>query len=299
LIAGGAGFIGSTVASACLDHGPTPVIVDNLSTGQAPFVKDRIFYRGDIGDSRLIARIFAEHPDIEAVVHCAGLVVVPDSVAHPLRYYRENVAKSVEFIGSVIDNGCGRLLFSSSASVYEPARDFAVDESSPLAPASPYAHSKAMVEQVLHDCSKAYPLRVVSLRYFNPIGADPAMRTGLPAARPTHVLGRMIQAVQTGEALLHHGERLADAGRVRDPGLRARVGPRPGARAGPGQVRHDPAARRPGAAPGRQPRYRPRDHRAGTRHRRPSGRPAPAGHPDPAEAARRLRRQFHPRLALA
>jgi UDP-glucose 4-epimerase len=199
MIAGGAGFIGSTVASACLDAGITPVVLDNLSTGRAEFVRDRIFYQGDVGDSRLVDKIFAEHPEIEAVVHCAALIVVPDSVTHPLHYYRENVAKSVDFLGSVVDNGCGRFVFSSSAAIYQPGDDFAVDETSAIAPASPYAHSKAMIEQVLEDCARAYPLRVLSLRYFNPVGADPTMRTGLQLANPSHVLGKMIEAAESGE----------------------------------------------------------------------------------------------------
>ncbi|WP_446219593.1 UDP-glucose 4-epimerase GalE [Micromonospora sp. IBHARD004] len=198
LIAGGAGFIGSTIASACLDAGITPVILDNLSTGRIEFVEDRIFYRGDIADRRLVDRIFAEHPDIEAAVHCAALIVVPESVEHPLRYYRENVGKSVEFLDALVANGCDRFLFSSSAAIYQPGDDFAVDETSPVAASSPYAQSKAMMERVLEDSARAYPLRVISLRYFNPVGADPKMRTGLQLARPSHVLGKMIEAARTG-----------------------------------------------------------------------------------------------------
>ncbi|MET8837376.1 UDP-glucose 4-epimerase GalE [Micromonospora sp. NPDC004540] len=198
LIAGGAGFIGSTIASACLDAGITPVVLDNLSTGRAEFVEDRIFYRGDIADRALLDRIFAEHPDIEAAVHCAALIVVPESVEHPLRYYRENVGKTVEFLDGLVANGCERFLFSSSAAIYQPGEDFAVDETSPVAATSPYGESKAMVERVLADSARAYPLRVISLRYFNPVGADPKMRTGLQLARPSHVLGKMIEAARTG-----------------------------------------------------------------------------------------------------
>ncbi len=108
LVAGGAGFIGSTVASACLDAGLVPVILDNLCTGRVEFAHDRIFYPGDIADGPLVDRIFAEHPDIAAVVHAAALIVVPESVAQPLRYYRENVAKSIDFIDHVLRNGCER-----------------------------------------------------------------------------------------------------------------------------------------------------------------------------------------------
>jgi UDP-glucose 4-epimerase len=198
LITGGAGFIGSTVASACLDQGITPVIVDNLSTGRAEFVANRIFYRGDIGDGSLIDRVFADHPDIDATIHCAALIVVPESVAQPLRYYRENVAKTVDLVDHLLRHGCERFVFSSSAAIYRAGADFTVTETSTLAPASPYGRTKAMVEQVLADCAAAYPLRIISLRYFNPIGADPRMRTGLQLPRPSHVLGKMIEAVAQG-----------------------------------------------------------------------------------------------------
>jgi UDP-glucose 4-epimerase len=205
LIAGGAGFIGSTVASACLDHGITPVILDNLVTGRAEFVTDRIFYLGDIADGPLIDKIFAEHPDIAAVVHAAAVIVVPESVAEPLRYYRENVAKSVDFIEHVVRNRCTRYLFSSSAAIYAPGPDFSVDETSGLAPGSPYARTKVVMETVLEDCTAAYDLRVLSLRYFNPIGADPQLRTGLQVRRPTHLLGQILNAADNGTEFLLTG----------------------------------------------------------------------------------------------
>jgi UDP-glucose 4-epimerase len=198
LIAGGAGFIGSTVASACLDNGITPVILDDLSTGRAEFVRERIFYQGDIADGSLIIRIFAEHPDIDVAVHCAALIVVPESMDDPLRYYRENVGKSLDFLGHLIANRCGRLLFSSSAAIYQPGGGLAVDESSPVGPANPYARTKAMFEEILRDSSRAHLVRAISLRYFNPIGADPTMRTGMQRAQPSHVLGRIIDAARCG-----------------------------------------------------------------------------------------------------
>ncbi len=205
LIAGGAGFIGSTVASACLDAGITPVILDNLATGRAEFAGDRIFYRGDIADGPLVDRIFAEHPDVEAVVHAAALIVVPESVDQPLRYYHENVAKSIDFIGHVLRNGCARYLFSSSAAIYAPGDDFSVDEASPLAPGSPYARSKVMMEEILEDTTVATPLRAISLRYFNPVGADPQLRTGLQVRQPTHLLGKLLTAAESDEEFLLTG----------------------------------------------------------------------------------------------
>ncbi|QMU76010.1 UDP-glucose 4-epimerase GalE [Streptacidiphilus sp. PB12-B1b] len=199
LITGGAGFIGSTVASACLDHGITPVILDNLVTGRREFTGGRDFYEGDIADGPLLDRIFAEHPDIDAAIHCAALIVVPESVAEPLRYYRENVAKTVSLLEHLQRNGCDRLLFSSSASIYTPGEDFTVDESSALDPLSPYARTKMLMELVFKDTAEAKGMRVLSLRYFNPIGADPQLRTGLQAAAPSHALGKLIEARRSGE----------------------------------------------------------------------------------------------------
>jgi UDP-glucose 4-epimerase len=196
LITGGAGFIGSTIGSACLDGGIQPVILDSLVTGRREFAAGRPFYEGDIADGALVDQIFADHPDIKATIHCAALIVVPDSMADPLRYYRENVAKSIELIGHLQRNGCPRLLFSSSASMYGADPDFSVDEQSAIDPQSPYATTKVMVENVLRDVAEASDLRVLSLRYFNPIGADPQLRTGLQVARPSHALGKLIQSYE-------------------------------------------------------------------------------------------------------
>jgi UDP-glucose 4-epimerase len=199
LIAGGAGNIGSTVGSACLDAGITPVILDNLVTGRREFAEGRAFYEGDICDGALIDKIFTEHPDIYAVVHCAALIVVPDSMADPLRYYQWNVAKSLDLMRHLLANDCRRLIFSSSAAIYEPGDDQAVDESSPIGPSSPYARTKAACEQMFADVAAAEPMKVLSLRYFNPIGADPKLRTGLQLPRPSHALGKLIQAHESGQ----------------------------------------------------------------------------------------------------
>ena len=198
LIAGGAGYIGSTVASACSDAGISPVILDRLVTGRREFAAGRAFYQGDIADGGLIDRIFAEHPDIGAVIHAAALIVVPDSVADPVGYYRANVASSLEFVAHLLRNGCERLIFSSSAAIYRVSEDLSVDEDSPLDPKSPYARTKAVCEAMFADIAASQPIRVLSLRYFNPIGADPKMRTGLQLRRPTHALGKIIQAYHEG-----------------------------------------------------------------------------------------------------
>jgi UDP-glucose 4-epimerase len=199
LITGGAGYIGSTVASACLDAGMTPLILDNLVTGRREFTTGREFYEGDIADGALLDKVFAEHPDIEAVVHCAALIVVPDSVSEPIRYYEWNVTKSLEMIQHLLRNGCHRLLFSSSAAIYQASEGGSVDEESPIVPLSPYGRTKAVCEGMFADVAAGTRLRVLSLRYFNPIGADPELRTGLQIRFPSHALGKLIQAYNSGE----------------------------------------------------------------------------------------------------
>ena len=115
LITGGAGFIGSTIASAFAERGVTPVVLDSLVTGRSEFAAGKIFYKGDIGDGDLVDEIFRDHPDIAATVHCAALIVVPDSMADPLRYYRVNLSKTLDLAGHLVRNGCDRMIFASTA----------------------------------------------------------------------------------------------------------------------------------------------------------------------------------------
>ncbi len=198
LVTGGAGFIGSTIASALQDAGHTPIILDSLVTGKREFARGHAFYQGDIADRALLERVFSEHADIYAVIHCAALIIVPESTEKPYEYYRENVGKSLELFRALRDLGAKRLVFSSSASIYDVVPDFMVTESAPLNPSSPYARTKYMMEMILRDFCAAYNMRGIALRYFNPIGADPQMRTGLHVDNPTHILGRMVD-VQLGK----------------------------------------------------------------------------------------------------
>jgi UDP-glucose 4-epimerase len=198
LITGGAGFIGSTIASACLDRGITPVILDNLSKGRREFAAGRIFFEGDICDGALIDKVFADHPDISAVVHCAALIIVPDSVTDPIGFYQGNVVKSLDMVSHLIRNGCTRMIFSSSASIYSPGSDLSVAEDSPTGPLSPYARTKAVCEDMFADIAVAEPIKIMSLRYFNPIGADPKLRTGLQLREPKHAIGQLVLAMQAG-----------------------------------------------------------------------------------------------------
>ncbi|WP_408647381.1 MULTISPECIES: UDP-glucose 4-epimerase GalE [Tessaracoccus] len=198
LITGGAGYIGSTVASACEDAGHEVVILDDFSTGRREFVRDRAVYEGDFADEALLGRIFAEHA-IDAVVHCAAKIVVPESVEMPLDYYENNVAKTITLLRAMDRAGVHRFLFSSSASIYAPDENFVVTEASPLSPGSPYARTKYMVEMILEDYTKASDMKVLSLRYFNPIGTDPQLRSGQQLEKPSHVLAKLLEAWSKGE----------------------------------------------------------------------------------------------------
>lgn len=192
LVTGAAGYIGSTVCWALKESGHIPIALDSLVRGSKHFVREHIFYRGDIADSGVLQNIFKDHPDIQVAIHCAALIVVPESVEHPYDYYKENVSKSVEFFNFLRTVGCKRIVFSSSASVYAYTPSFKVTEQSCVSPSSPYARTKLMVEEILSDYCRAYDMSAIALRYFNPIGADPKMRCGPYAVHATHILNSIM-----------------------------------------------------------------------------------------------------------
>jgi len=194
LVTGGAGYIGSVTAKALEEAGHVPVVLDSLLTGPLAFVRDRIFYEGDVADRDLIRRIVEEHPDLEATIHMAARIVVPESVEKPYEYYRDNVAGSLELFDQLEQLGKPRIVFSSSGSLYAIKDGFEVREGDPLAPTSPYASTKQMIERILADLASATDLRAIVLRYFNPIGSDPDLESGIYAKEPSHVLGRLVMA---------------------------------------------------------------------------------------------------------
>jgi len=198
LIAGGAGYIGSTIASACLDAGITPILLDNLDGSSCDESLNRTLYKGDIANSDLIDRVFRDHPDIEVAILCAALINVPESVRDPMAYYETNLSKSLGFLESVQRNGCGRLIFSSSTAMFRSDTNTGITEASPMSPESPYTRSKLVFEWILEDVSRASGLRALSLRFANPVGADPQMRTGLHCSRPSHALGKIFEALYSG-----------------------------------------------------------------------------------------------------
>lgn len=202
LITGGCGYIGSVTARALEAAGHIPVIFDSLVTGQRAFAGEFAFSEGDIGDREAIRRVLQKHPDISAALHFAALVVAPESVARPETYYENNVARSMVLFEELATAGVTKVVFSSSAAVYASpdaaVEGFEVREDAPLSPASPYARSKLMTEQMLEDIGLAGGLTSVSLRYFNPIGAHPDGVVGLHGRKPSSVLGQLVRAA-TGQ----------------------------------------------------------------------------------------------------
>lgn len=195
LVTGGAGYIGSHMVWALLDAGEEVVVLDRLSTGfRWAIAPEARFYQGDVGNRELLSDIFAQN-DIDAVIHFAGSVVVPDSVADPLSYYENNTANTRTLMEAVIKAGVPYFVFSSTAAVYGTSESGnPVKESDPLSPESPYGLSKLMSEMMLRDAANAHGLGYVALRYFNVAGADPLGRTGQSTANATHLLKLACQA---------------------------------------------------------------------------------------------------------
>ncbi|MFC3695050.1 UDP-glucose 4-epimerase GalE [Chenggangzhangella methanolivorans] len=194
LVTGGAGYIGSHMVLALVDAGRPVVVLDDLSTGMRSAVPEGVpFYEGCVGDEALVGRILAEN-GVEAIVHFAGSIVVPDSVTDPLGYYLNNTVRSRALIAAAVAGGVKRFVFSSTAAVYGEASAEPLSESAPLDPVSPYGASKLMTERMLADASAAYGLGFAALRYFNVAGADPKGRAGQSSARATHLIKVASQA---------------------------------------------------------------------------------------------------------
>ncbi len=229
LVTGGAGFIGSHTCVELLTHGYDVVVLDNHSNS-SPLALDRVAalsgvgvsaaYVGDVRDSALLAGIFAAHP-IDAVIHFAAKKAVAESVGIPLEYYDINVNGTVQLMLAMRAAGVNQLVFSSSCSLYGAGQDVPITEDDPFAPTNPYARSKLMCEQMLADACARYPeLRVIALRYFNPVGAHASGLLGEdPTGVPNNVMPYMAQvAVGRREELTVFGNDYAtvDGTGVRD-----------------------------------------------------------------------------------
>jgi UDP-glucose 4-epimerase len=188
LVTGGAGYIGSQTVMELTDAGETVIVLDDLSAGfEAAVSPSAKLVVGDVGNPTLLANVITEH-EIDAIIHFAGSVVVPESVANPLGYYHNNTCKTRMLIESAVKGRVPHFIFSSTAAVYGAGGLEAVKENSPLRPQSPYGRSKLMSEWMLEDVSKAHALKYTVLRYFNVAGADPRGRTGQATKGATHLI---------------------------------------------------------------------------------------------------------------
>jgi UDP-glucose 4-epimerase len=188
LVTGGAGYIGSHMVHELNDAGEPVVVLDNLSTGFRFLVPGKVpFVVGSTGDRELVEETIARYR-VDAIIHFAASIVVPDSVADPLGYYANNTMNTCALLDTAIKTGVRQFIFSSTAAVYGNAETVPVREDAPTAPISPYGTSKLMSEIMLHDAGKAHGLRFVVLRYFNVAGADPKLRTGQSTPQATHLI---------------------------------------------------------------------------------------------------------------
>ncbi|MBP0491762.1 UDP-glucose 4-epimerase GalE [Roseomonas indoligenes] len=194
LVTGGAGYIGGQAVLALLDAGYAPVVLDDLSTGLRDAVPPGVpLVVGDVADAGLVARTLRAHR-AEAVMHFAASLVVPESVAHPLAYWRNNLAGTLGLLESCVAAGVRRLVFSSTAAVYGIPEVLPVREDVPCRPINPYGASKLAAERLIGDASAAHGLSFVALRYFNVAGADPAGRTGRRRPAATHLIATACDA---------------------------------------------------------------------------------------------------------
>lgn len=194
LVTGGAGYIGSHAVLALMDAGHRPFVVDSLVTGFRWAIPEGIpFYEGDIADSDLLQRIIGESR-IDAIMHFAGSVVVPESVENPLKYYLNNTANSRSLIESAITGGVKHMIFSSTAATYGIPEQTPVREDMPTVPINPYGTSKLMTELMLRDVAAAHDFNYCALRYFNVAGADPGGRSGQSTVGATHLIKIAVEA---------------------------------------------------------------------------------------------------------
>ena len=198
LVTGGAGYIGSHMVHALVEAGESVVVIVNLSTGFSTYLPEGVpLFIGDVADENLVEGVINAH-GIDAIIHFAGSVVVPESMRDPLSYYRNNTTTTRNLLNAAVKCGVKKFIFSSTAAVYGNPDFTPVAEDAATRPLSPYGSSKLMTEIMLHDIAPAYGMEFVVLRYFNVAGADPQGRTGLATMGATHLLKIAVEAA-TGQ----------------------------------------------------------------------------------------------------
>jgi UDP-glucose-4-epimerase GalE len=194
LVTGGAGYIGSHVLRTLRRAGHSVLVFDDLRSGRDFLVRDAPLVCGDVCDPNAVSKVFADHGPFDAVLHFAALISAPESVAEPLRYYRNNVVGSTNLLHTALEQGTRAFVLSSTAAVYGHPEQQPIPESAPLAPINPYGASKMMVERMLPDLETSQGLRWAALRYFNACGADPAGDLGECHDPETHLIPLALEA---------------------------------------------------------------------------------------------------------
>ncbi|TDJ06034.1 MAG: UDP-glucose 4-epimerase GalE [Deltaproteobacteria bacterium] len=190
LVVGGAGYIGSHVVKLLGENDYNILILDNLSTGNKEAITYGELIVGELADGNLLDKIFTDY-NIEAVMHFAGSIVVPESVEKPLEYYENNTANALFLLQKCREHNILNFIFSSTAAVYGEGLSREVKEDDPVNPINPYGRSKLMVEWMLEDLSNAWnDFNYITLRYFNVAGADPDGKIGQSSPICTHLIKR-------------------------------------------------------------------------------------------------------------
>ncbi|MCE5360301.1 UDP-glucose 4-epimerase GalE [Candidatus Igneacidithiobacillus taiwanensis] len=193
LVVGGAGYIGSHMVKMLAQAGHRVVVLDNLCTGFADAARYGTLVEGDLADSALLDRLFGEQ-HFAAVLHFAALSQVGESMQIPARYYRNNVANTLNLLDAMDRHGVRSFLFSSTAAIFGEPEYTPIDEAHPTRPINPYGRSKRMVEEMLGDLGRSQGLRAVCLRYFNAAGADPEGELGERHDPESHLIPLVLQA---------------------------------------------------------------------------------------------------------
>lgn len=197
LIVGGAGYIGSQTVKCLARAGYRPVVLDNLAQGHRWAVKWGPLVVGDLSDAALVERVLAEHR-VTSVIHFAAYANVGESMENPRKYFRNNVANTLNLLDAMVDCGVRHIVFSSTCATYGEPKEVPIDESHSQHPVNPYGESKLAVERILHWYSLAYSIRFAALRYFNAAGADPEGEIGEDHDPETHLIPLAIRAASEG-----------------------------------------------------------------------------------------------------
>ncbi len=192
LVIGGAGYIGSHMVRMLRQSGYAPVVLDNLSTGHADAVPGAELVIGELGDRATLDGLFTDH-EFAAVMHFAACSRVDESMTDPGKYYRNNVAATLNLVEAMVDHGVNSLVFSSTAAVYGNPVNLPIRETSTLTPINCYGRTKLAVEGMLRDFATAHDLRYTVLRYFNAAGADPSGALGERHEPETHLIPIILQ----------------------------------------------------------------------------------------------------------